>query len=125
MDTGYKFKVIHDMVTADDNRLSISMLCSIAGVSRSGYYQWVKAEGTRKNRELKDQADFELILIAYNHRGYKKGARSIYMTMLHWNPPVVMNDDSCNIRTRFLNYPDMQSSIIRTSVLETYGQPFL
>lgn len=91
MDTDYKFKVIHDMVTAEDNRLSISMLCSIAGVSRSGYYQWVKAEDARNNREIKDRADFELILIAYNHRGYKKGARSIYMTMLHWNPPVVMN----------------------------------
>ena len=38
-----------------------------------------------------DCRDFELILQAYNHRGYKKGARSIYMRLLHLNPPVVMN----------------------------------
>jgi len=38
---------------------------------------------------------------------------------------IYYNDDSCNIRTRFLNYPDTHSSIIRTRVLETYGQPFL
>ena len=36
-----------------------------------------------------------------------------------------LTDDSCNIRTRFLNYPDTRSSIIRTSILETYGQLFL
>ena len=33
-------------------------------------------------REKQDQADFELILKAY-HRGYDKGARSIYMRLLH------------------------------------------
>ena len=32
-----------------------------------------------------------MILKAYNQRGFNKGARSIYMCMLHWNPPVVMN----------------------------------
>ncbi len=37
----------------------------------------------------------------------------------------IHSDDSCNIRTRFLNYPDTRSSIIRTSILETYGQLFL
>ena len=34
-------------------------------------------------REKQDQADFELILKAYKHRGYDKGARSIYMRLLH------------------------------------------
>lgn len=28
---------------------------------------------------------------AYSQRGYSKGARGIYMCMVHWNPPVVMN----------------------------------
>lgn len=91
MDTGYKFSVIHEIVTAEDNELSVSMLCDIAGVSRSGYYRWVKAEDVRNAREIKDREDFELILKAYNYRGYSKGARSIYMRMLHWEPPVVMN----------------------------------
>lgn len=91
MDSGYKFQVIREMVTAEDNCLSVSMLCEIAGVSRSGYYRWVGAEAVREEREERDRADFELVLKAYNHRGYKKGARSIYMSMLHWDPPVVMN----------------------------------
>ena len=91
MDSGYKFQVIQEMVMANDNRLSIGMPCDIAGVSRSGYYRWIKAGAARKEREERDRADFELILKAYNHRGYKKGARSVYMRMLHWDPPVVMN----------------------------------
>ncbi|WP_289701391.1 IS3 family transposase, partial [Dubosiella newyorkensis] len=32
-----------------------------------------------------------LIKQAYEFRGYKKGARSIYMRLLHMNPPIVMN----------------------------------
>ena len=35
--------------------------------------------------------DFELILEAYQHRGYAKGARGIYMHLLHKKPAVVMN----------------------------------
>lgn len=91
MSTSWKFEVIHNTLQEEDNRLSVKMLCDIAGVSRSGYYRWVKAEDVRKEKENKDKADFELILKAYKQRGFNKGARSIYMCMLHWNPPVVMN----------------------------------
>ncbi|MGN0269427.1 MAG: IS3 family transposase [Candidatus Weimeria sp.] len=45
----------------------------------------------RKEREEQDRRDFELILTAYNHRGYDKGARGIYMRLLHLDPPVNMN----------------------------------
>jgi transposase InsO family protein len=91
MKTGWKFEVIQKTLMEDDNRLSVSMLCDIAGVSRSGYYRWVNAESVREEREQKDKKDFELILKAYNQRGYSKGARGIYMCMVHWNPPVIMN----------------------------------
>lgn len=91
MSTSWKFEVIHNTLQEKDNRLSVKMLCDIAGVSRSGYYRWVNAADVRKEKENKDRADFELILKAYNQRGFNKGARSIYMCMLHWNPPVVMN----------------------------------
>ncbi|HBI62812.1 MAG TPA: IS3 family transposase [Lachnospiraceae bacterium] len=91
MSAGWKFEVIQKTLQGEDNRLSVSMLCEVAGVSRSGYYRWVKAEGTREEREKKDRGEFELILKAYNQRGYSKGARGIYMCMVHWNPPVVMN----------------------------------
>lgn len=91
MGSGWKFEVIQKTLQEEDNRLSVSMLCEIAGVSRSGYYRWVNSADVREEREQKDRADFELILQAYNQRGYSKGIRSIYMCMIHWNPPVVMN----------------------------------
>ena len=71
--------------------LNISTLCRIAGVSRSGYYAWVDAAPLRQSREEQDLADFTLIKAAYEYRGYKKGARSIYMRLLHQDPPVIMN----------------------------------
>lgn len=55
----------------------------MTGVSRTGYYNWLRHAEARANREKKDQADFALILEAYNYRGYAKGARSIHMRLLH------------------------------------------
>ena len=86
-----KFEIIHETISQKNNQLSIKMLCEIAGVSRSGYYRWVKAAGERKKKEEQDRADFELILNAYSYRGYDKGAKGIYMSLLHMEPPVVMN----------------------------------
>ena len=90
-ESDYKFKIIYELISKEDNVLSVSMLCDTAGVSRSGYYRWVGAAGTREQRELKDQADFEIILAAYSKRGYDKGAKGIYMNLIHQEPPVVMN----------------------------------
>ncbi|MGM0165653.1 hypothetical protein IGI39_000595 [Enterococcus sp. AZ135] len=86
-----KFKIIHEMLTQEDNVLSAVMLCEIAGVSRSGYYRWVKNAPKREEKEDRDKVDFEKILNAYNCRGYAKGARSIHMKLLHQTPPIVMN----------------------------------
>ena len=86
-----KFEIIHDVVSKGNNMLNISMLCDIAGVSRSGYYRWVNAAEHREKQELKDRADFEIILKAYNHRGYSKGAKGIYMHLIHQEEPIVMN----------------------------------
>ena len=58
---------------------SILNLCELAGVSRSGYYAWLKAAPTQEAREFQDKADFELIISIYKKRVYAKGARSIYM----------------------------------------------
>ena len=73
MGSGWKFEVIQKTLQEEDNRLSVSMLCGIAGV--------------REERKERDREDFELVLKAYNQRGYSKGA----MCMAHWNPAVVMN----------------------------------
>ena len=91
MSPGWKFEVIQETLAANDNQLSVSMLCGIAGVSRSGYYRWVNAVESREEKERKDKRDFETILKAYGQRGYSKGIRGIYMCMIHWNPPVIMN----------------------------------
>ena len=84
-----KFEIIKATTERDHNLLSINKMCDIAGVSRSGYYNWLNSADKRKQREDKDTADFELILEAYRFRGYKKGARSIYMRLLHQG--IVMN----------------------------------
>ena len=84
-----KFALIYEAIKHDDNVLSISHMCQIAGVSRSGFYAWVGAAPARQKREDHDKADFALILEAYRFRGYAKGARSIHMRLLHVG--IIMN----------------------------------
>lgn len=86
-----KFELIHSIVTKEGNLQNVKELCEIAGVSRSGYYNWVASADKREQKEAQDRADFDLILQAYNFRGYAKGIRGIYMRLLHLDPPVVMN----------------------------------
>lgn len=78
-----KFALIHEAARNDGNALSISYMCQLAGVSRSGYYAWRDAAATRREREDHDKAEFDLILEAYRFRGYAKGARGIHMRLLH------------------------------------------
>lgn len=75
----------------ENNILTVSMLCDIANVSRSGYYNWIKSEDIRTRKEEQDRKDFEIILEVYKFRGYDKGAKGIYMRLLHLNPPIIMN----------------------------------
>ena len=78
-----KYAIIYEAIRQDDNALSISFMCEIAGVSRSGFYAWRAAAPVREVRDEHDKSDFELILEAYKFRGYAKGARSIHMRLLH------------------------------------------
>ena len=41
--TDEKFAMIQDTLSSYDNILSVSELCRIANVSRSGYYRWAAA----------------------------------------------------------------------------------
>ena len=92
MDTSSsKFQLIHELVSREDNVLTITELCSIARVSRSGYYNWVNSKDKRDEQEREDRHDFELILEAFSHRGYDKGVRGIHMRLLHMDPPILMN----------------------------------
>lgn len=84
-----KFSIIYKAICQDDNVLSVSYMCQVAGVSRSGFYAWINAAPARQEREDNDKADFALILEAYRFRGYSKGARSIHMRLLHQG--IIMN----------------------------------
>ncbi|MDH7565764.1 MAG: hypothetical protein QHH06_04685, partial [Clostridiales bacterium] len=86
-----KYAVIQEMTQRDNNLLNITWLCAAAGVSRSGYYHYLETEDLRRQREEQDQKDFLIILEAYQFRGYDKGARGIYMRLLHMDSPVHMN----------------------------------
>ena len=58
-----------------------SYLCNCIGVSKSGYYNYLKNENKRIERDNKDQKDFDLILKAYKFKKRKKGARQIMMVL--------------------------------------------
>ena len=61
-DSSCVFAIIDQTVQSSSRSLSVKELCQIAGVSRSGYYAWKKAEQTRKAQEEQDRKDFELFL---------------------------------------------------------------
>ena len=82
-DSSCIFEIIQQTIRQSANSLSAKELCSIAGVSRSGYYAWIKAAPVRALQEQKDREDFDLVLAAYRLHGYAKGARGIYMELLH------------------------------------------
>ena len=85
------YEVIDATLKSRDCKVSVSRLCALGGVSRSGFYAWKKAVPLREAREQQDRDDFDLILAAYKKRGYSKGAKGIHMALLHMNPPVIMN----------------------------------
>ena len=77
-DSSCAFEIICSTMKHAQNKLSVKELCAIAGVSRSGYYAWLKAAPEREKREQQDRNDFERILSAYKMHGYAKGAKGIY-----------------------------------------------
>jgi putative transposase len=78
-----KYKYIKEVTSQDNNLLNISLLCKTAGVSRSGYYQWLNSVNTRNLKDEHDRREFEIILKAYKFRGYDKGSRGIHMRLLN------------------------------------------
>ena len=81
--TGERFEAIRTALADRSNVLTVKELCQLAGVSRSGYYNWMSSQRARELREERDRAAFEQILEAYRFRGYAKGVRGIHMRLLH------------------------------------------
>lgn len=73
------FARIHAMRTDGSYKGRIIDACELLGVSRSGYYNYVKNADNRRLRETEDQEWKAKIEEAYNYRDYKKGSRSIVM----------------------------------------------
>lgn len=58
-------------------------MCTMAGIARSGYYRYLASGDHLNKKEIQDWSDFQLILAAYQFRGYDKGVWGIYMRLLH------------------------------------------
>lgn len=66
-DTRAKFRIIEETLIGDKNQLNITELCNVAGVSRSGYYNWqANTKRNRTKRDVKDQELFDKVLIGFN-----------------------------------------------------------
>ncbi len=70
-------------MTIQDNNIknAVTYLCKSAGVSRSGYYNYLSNESNREIREANDIKVRDNILMAMKVRGYKKGSRGIKMLL--------------------------------------------
>ncbi len=75
------FKIIQNLIKDFNLNKLTRYLCKIANVSTSGYYKFLNNFKTRDMKEYSDLKSKEIILKAFNYRGYKKGSRSIKMVL--------------------------------------------
>ena len=75
------YQLIYETLEQHSFKRLTAYFCALLGVSRSGYYSYLKAFEVRKAREQLDLEAKELILKAFKRRGYKKGSRSIKMVL--------------------------------------------
>lgn len=77
----FVFQLIKSVADKNPFKNIIAYLCKSAGVSKSGYYNYISSEHIRNEREKMDLESRDLILKVFNRRGYKKGSRSIKMIL--------------------------------------------
>jgi transposase InsO family protein len=78
-----KFLLIRDTLVKFSIKNMVRFLCRVAGVSRSGYYNYFSkhSQKVRKQYEKRDRKLKEMILKAYKFKNRKKGAKQIKMTL--------------------------------------------
>ncbi|WP_445506904.1 HTH domain-containing protein, partial [Niallia sp. 03190] len=81
LETNKIFQLIYETIEQNDFKQLTKFFCDLLDVSRSGYYSYLKAADSRLVREQTDLEAKEIILKAFNRRGYKKGSRSIKMIL--------------------------------------------
>ncbi|MGL5614287.1 IS3 family transposase [Cetobacterium sp.] len=79
--TSDKYKLIQFLTLK--RKLTVTLLCKLADVSRSGYYKYISKDITihRNKRELNDNKIKEEILLAFHFKNRRKGARQIKMIL--------------------------------------------
>lgn len=75
------YLLIYETVEQNQLKRMTTYFCDLLDVSRSGYYSYLKARSSRQAREQRDVEAKEIILKAFERRGYKKGSRSIKMIL--------------------------------------------
>ncbi len=81
LNTNNKFELIKSTIEMNNFKRLTGYFCKILDVSRSGYYNYINSVDIRKQRDNQDLFTKNLILKAFNRRGYKKGSRSIKMIL--------------------------------------------
>ncbi|WP_286138573.1 IS3 family transposase [Bacillus sp. AFS055030] len=78
-----KYTLIRSIIEKFELKHMVTYLCKIAGVSRSGYYNYfsIKSQERRKQQDEMDEILRVNILKAYHFKRYKKGARQIKNTL--------------------------------------------
>ncbi|UUZ90140.1 IS3 family transposase [Paenibacillus sp. P25] len=74
------FELIRHVVKNGRERMT-RYFCDLLGVSRSGYYNYLRSADKRLARKQADEKAGDLIKKAFHKRGFKKGSRSIKMTL--------------------------------------------
>ena len=75
------FELIYNLISKFNLKRMTKQLCKISNVSTSGFYRFLNTQSYRNTKEDNDLKSRNVILKAFNHRGYKKGSRSIKMTL--------------------------------------------
>lgn len=83
LNTDKIFQLIFDTIQQFSFQRMVTYFCKLLNVSRSGYYHYVQTSEVRAMKEQKDVEARDFILRAFKRRGYKKGSRSIKMTLEH------------------------------------------
>ena len=75
------FELIYNLISKFNLKGMTKQLCKISNISTSGFYKFLNTQTYRNTKEDNDLKSRDIILKAFNHRGYKKGSRSIKMTL--------------------------------------------
>jgi len=75
------FGIIQSLVLKHNFKGMIKHLCILAGVSRSGYYNYINTSMTRELKDRKDRETLQIIMKGYEFKGYDKGSRGILMAL--------------------------------------------